>query len=333
MKRQLLLASLFLALGCSSDDKAPADDANASGSGGKGGSTAAPTAPKPTVCGGDECVAPEGGDQFGVQTCCTADDLCGLQTPLSPDCLEPDQPGGLDATCPDFTDDASGITMDGCCGVGGVCGAFDTFGYLGCIPSASLSAPEASCEYDPRNTCTNLKEVRCDGPEDCPGDQVCCGVFGGGGFLSSGGYAEVGCFDSCSSSADGGGGSLYEVCHAGASCGGGAAADGGVSLCSQSPYLPPYLSRCYSDNQGPPSEVNASGEIACGDATCGGGEKCCVLDCSDSSCNTADLPAPYCAPAGEACTCVGGLGSADAGSAVDAGAADSGSDASSSDGG
>ena len=326
MRTLAVLTALLLTLACSSDkeDKSSTAGASAGGSSGSGGQGGGPVQPKPVTCGDQECVPPDGGSQFGVSVCCTADNVCGIQTPLSSDCLEPGQLGGLDPACPDFTEPNTGIVMLGCCGPGGVCGALDTLGGIGCIPNVSLGAPEASCEYDPRSTCTDLKEVRCDGPEDCPSGKVCCGVFGGGGFFGGGGYSEVGCFDSCDAIGDAGA-SGYELCHEGQGCGAQTTGDGGPSICSQSPYLPPYLSRCYSDNQGPATPANASAEIRCGDSTCGSGEKCCLIDCSGSACHDADLPAPYCAPVGESCTCTGGMGPADAGGAKsDGGLSDSG---------
>ena len=158
------LAALSVAVAaCSSesDDKTPADDSSTGGTTSTGGSSGSGGAaePAPKVCGGVECdpVPPELG-QYGVSSCCTATaDECGLQTPVTEGCLEPDQPGGIDYTCPIY-ELPTGMAMPGCCTPAGTCGALDSTMGLGCIPNEDLGEASQDCSYDPDNDCTAIAE-------------------------------------------------------------------------------------------------------------------------------------------------------------------------------
>jgi hypothetical protein len=239
-----------------------------------------------------------------VVACCATTDVCGLQTPLAEGCLLPEPNAGVDPSCPSFTIPGIGLTMQGCCAPGGECGAFDDFMGLGCIKRADLGEAPEACDYDPNNRCTWLAELPCDGPEDCPGTQVCCGHFEGSG------YTEFACRDACGEG-DGGQTDLWlELCHPGQTC-----ADTTMQ-CLSSQYLPSFMYRCYTDGTEPGAPGSTAADVVnCGSAPCATGEKCCLREPGD----------PYCAPAGDTCVCNPGAGSGGAagasGAAGDSGAA------------
>lgn len=300
------LVASVLFVGCSSDDK-PA--AGTGGSGGSGGSGGTPP-PPPVMCGTNSCTAPEGSAAYGISACCLADNACGLQTPLAPDCLPPDAPGGLDPSCPDFAMDP--IMMRGCCAANGKCGGLDVAN-LGCIPGDKLSLPDQDCVFQPNNDCTAIIDVVCDGPEDCASGQQCCGRYSGGS------YDRFTCATSCDEAAAADGAIWSEICHPGQTC----AIDGYLCLTSQ--YLPDFLYRCRDMGTVPCGQPNAvmdacvepvnSGpdEITCGSVKCGADEKCCIRTPHE----------PYCAPADGFCQCITESGNTDGGS-LDSGNTDSG---------
>jgi len=79
-----------------------------------------------------------------------------------------------------------------------------------------------------------------------------------------------------------------DLCHAGDAC------EDPAAQCLSSTYLPSTLSRCF--NTGSPASATLSkvaGEVHCGDAVCGSGQKCCLRQPLE----------PYCAPAGATCEC------------------------------
>jgi hypothetical protein len=257
----------------------------AGGTGGTGGAggTGGTVAP-PVECGGQTCMPPMGGAMLGT-ACCTPDDACGIDTALAPGmCLPANAPGGIDPSCPSY--DVMGfLTWYGCCTPDGECGALG--GELGCVPNASLMAAPQSCTYDPNNTCTRLFEVTCDGAEDCSGEQKCCGHYDGG-------YRKFVCADDCAAEQTEQGGTWSEACHPGDTC---ETPDGGAAyMClANTEFLPDYLFRC-RDTGTEPVEAGstAAGEINCGDAICGAGEKCCI----------SDPGLAVCVPEAQACTCV-----------------------------
>jgi hypothetical protein len=134
--------------------------------------------------------------------------------------------------------------------------------------------------------CTSLA-LPCDGPEDCPTGNMCCGHFG----MSAGGYVEFQCLPSCTNATfDGGGQDLWlELCHAGQAC------EDPTFTCSTSPtYLPPWLSRCYdSGGDAGTSGSTAASEINCGNSVCTSEQQCCLVTPGES----------FCTAKGAACGC------------------------------
>jgi hypothetical protein len=167
------------------------------------------------------------------------------------------------------------------------------------------------------DVCTPLA-VPCDGPEDCPTGQLCCGSLGmGAGGIA---YTNIACQPSCAP-ADAGAASdaappgglalVLELCHAGGTC-----HDNPMYMCSSSTYLPSFLYRCYTMGAAAPATATGGPGVNCGSTTCGAGQECCVRGPTDMS--------PYCAPVGQACSCAGP--SSDGGSTTDAGNAGDASD-------
>jgi len=285
----LALATTLITVGCGDDDSGSGSGGTGatSGTGGTGGIQPRP----PVMCGGTECIPPEGAATYGIVSCCLPDNGCGLETPLAPgDCLPPNQPGGLDPSCADFNMDP--ITLKGCCAADGQCGGLDVQS-LGCIPGDKLDLPAQSCTFQPDNNCTSIIDVVCDGPEDCGSGQQCCGRFAGGS------YDRFVCADTCDEVAATIPGTWSEICHPGQTC----SVEG--YECRSIDYLPPFLYRCRdtgSDLCEPGAPANecvvavtsGANEISCGDTTCGAGEKCCIRSPRD----------PYCAPADGFCQCI-----------------------------
>jgi hypothetical protein len=147
--------------------------------------------------------------------------------------------------------------------------------------------------------------VTCDGPEDCPSGQVCCGTLD----LAVGGYTDVSCQSSCGTAEAGafdgavmGTMLMLQLCHADSVCPMG-------TTCGTSMFLPPFLYRCNTPSTPPPSTAVGDPGVNCGTATCGTGQECCVLGQTGAAAQT------YCAPKGTACSCTP---PADAGSTADA---------------
>jgi hypothetical protein len=151
-------------------------------------------------------------------------------------------------------------------------------------------------------TCTSAVETACDGPEDCPSGQRCCGEY------NQGGYDKFGCYASCSApgGAGGAGGAggmaamtmgpiLFELCHPGDTC------EDSTAQCLTSSYLPNSLSRCLPSMlvgvaMGSPPDASlgqGKNQVNCGTDVCGSTQKCCVRQ---------PLGA-YCAPKSDTCVC------------------------------
>jgi hypothetical protein len=309
MARWIALFSVVCvgALGACGDDDGPSDDPDsgrdggedrdsgpAAGSGGRGGSgggvagSSGTMAPMPVECGGQTCAMPMGG--FGM-ACCTPDDECGVDSIIAPGtCLPQGAPGGIDSSCPPFELMAGmGITLYGCCTPDGECGALSTGATgRGCVANSILMAPPESCDYDPNNTCQRLFEVNCDGAEDCPSGQQCCGHYDGG-------YRSFECADSCAAEQAEQMGTWSEVCHPGDTC---EAPDGGTAAytcLANLDFLPEYLFRCRDTGTEPgPAGSAAAGEINCGENVCSAGQKCCI-----------SVPGlAVCVPSSQDCACV-----------------------------
>jgi hypothetical protein len=141
-------------------------------------------------------------------------------------------------------------------------------------------------------TCSVAFGTICDGPEDCPSGQHCCGRY-------QNGYQEIGCFPSCTAlQGDGGfvmGAPLwFELCHETSTC------EDTTATCLTSQFLPPTLSRCrpaaLTMATGNPPDAALSknkNEVHCDVNICGADEQCCVR-----------MPLKaYCAPKSAKCGC------------------------------
>lgn len=193
----LLLTASCALTGCTTQDESPQMDASAD-TFVSATLRDSPAVPEATLigCGDTPCPEPPV-TPLEALACCDVDGGCGLTTGfLGGVCTPPNRPGGVDSTCPALQL-PGGPTLQGCCTPAGTCGAFDRFGDLGCIPGEDYGRAPIDCAYDARNDCTQIVEVRCDGPEDCDDRQQCCGRR----QLDS--YDAFGCFSRCDSITDG----------------------------------------------------------------------------------------------------------------------------------
>lgn len=281
-----------------------------------------PDVHEPT-CGDVSCSEPASSEPLGEGACCLASGACGLASSvLGTECLPRHAPGGVDLTCPGrFI--PGGLALPGCCGANGRCGLLDPTGELGCIAAGVADA--AACRFDPRNDCSNIATLPCDGPEDCKAGQVCCGR------ARRDRYDLFGCFASCDGLFDGQSGVWVEICHPGSAC------LNAHYKCEPSAILPSFLARCH-DPGPPPAPVPRDGAaedasidatvdaptprdadqssdepaamppvpgIACGQTACAPGENCCMRTHALTP-SEAGAPAPidpYCSKAGVICAC------------------------------
>lgn len=101
------------------------------------------------VCDVSACGAPPPG---GATACCTsAEDVtavraveagkCGVDLASFgfPGCTQKDQPGTIDAACPDVVFPPGSPPMPGCCTASGHCGAMETFMGFGCNSNPDTS--------------------------------------------------------------------------------------------------------------------------------------------------------------------------------------------------
>jgi hypothetical protein len=140
----------------------------------------------------------------------------------------------------------------------------------------------------PESLCSLKVGAECDGSEDCPHGQVCCGQFDTT-FIT---YRQIRCETQC-------GEPNVEFCHPGDTC-----QDG--SNCTHSVIVPfDFVAVCKTQEQpGSLTGTRVAGEIACGDTTCDShSEQCCLR----ARVNLVPaLPVgltPYCAPRGTDCDC------------------------------
>jgi hypothetical protein len=145
-------------------------------------------------------------------------------------------------------------------------------------------------------TCSVAFGTTCDGPEDCPTGQRCCGKLDPAGMPIR--YIEISCHDSCTALSGDGGGLMgtpawFELCHPGDTC------EDSTATCLTSRYLPAPLSRCLPSgvmstgnppDAGIPNDKNA---VNCGGQVCGASEQCCIRQPLE----------PYCAPRTATCEC------------------------------
>lgn len=153
--------------------------------------------------------------------------------------------------------------------------------------------------------CSFLVAAECDGNEDCPTGQTCCGMRDGGALR----YNSIKCQEKCDSAAGG-----TQLCHAGEPCPGeedsGTPDADAASLpsCHRSLILPSYLAVCGVPNPllpntliERPAEAHA---VNCGESvTCSEGTKCCVLGNWKAETQATTIRSGYCAPMAEECDC------------------------------
>lgn len=156
---KLLLAALWLvAAGCGDDSSATGGSGGTAGAGGSGGIDA-PMVDAPGGTGGTGGMA--GTDGGFNRTDAALSDAGSYKTPITPNSV-PCQANGSPTTC----------TTPGqeCCGV------LTDAGSANVMCTAPAQCPAGA-----------VLSLACDGPEDCPGNQLCCGerAAGGLGFSSS----------------------------------------------------------------------------------------------------------------------------------------------------
>jgi hypothetical protein len=153
----------------------------------------------------------------------------------------------------------------------------------GARSTAGSTSSGGAAAVDAASTCTKAIDVTCDGPEDCPAGQRCCGKWDQA-------YQMFGCFDSCTAQqVDAGQALWFDLCHPGDAC------EDSTATCLTSTYLTSSLSRCYTMGSPPdPKFGNGKGQVNCGTDVCGASEKCCMRGVT---------LAPYCAPSGATCEC------------------------------
>ncbi len=90
----------------------------------------------PVVCGGTNCPPPP---ILGASACCSGA-RCGASGPLTSGvCVEKNQPGQPDPSCPSY--ETGALTLPGCCKPSGYCGVLDTALDFGCVDPAQLGGP------------------------------------------------------------------------------------------------------------------------------------------------------------------------------------------------
>lgn len=139
--------------------------------------------------------------------------------------------------------------------------------------------------------CNLLVGASCDGDEDCPGEQLCCGDYN----QDLGAYTRIGCADSCSPQA-----SQYKLCHPGESC----PTPGRV--CRRSSILPYDFMMICAGAANVPTEYTGGddvGRIRCGDTDCGSGEQCCLRSEFNLEARISVPRSAYCTPLDAECEC------------------------------
>jgi hypothetical protein len=149
--------------------------------------------------------------------------------------------------------------------------------------------------------CAFQTTADCDGNEDCPSGQTCCGLLNPNG----GAYDKVTCQDKCE------GDTVRPICHDGDVCPNpNPGPDGSAPLCIRSTILPAYLAICGVPGTFTPKgfvgKPAAAHQINCGpDLSCGPGTKCCVLTTWDAATRAQAPTGGYCAKTDEICSCEG----------------------------
>lgn len=173
------------------------------------------------------------------------------------------------------------------------------------LPFPPAAGTSGNMGSDAGGMCYLHVAIACDGDEDCKGGRVCCGTFDSGNFT----YTAVACRDTCD------GMNEYKLCHPGETC------PGMGDECRRSQVIPhDFISVCAAPAS-VPSKITGIKKvgIVCGDATCKGGQRCCLPGVIESGSGMnavrSALPA-YCVDTQSECACDQGD--------VDAGADDAG---------
>jgi hypothetical protein len=213
-------------------------------------------------CGGQQC---EGVpiEQIGVtiEPCCSENGKCGLDTSIfsqvglrfDPVCQERNQPGGLDASCPNGSFTAMGIPVNfpGCCRPNGRCG------YL--VDQVAIVNLDLGC-VDSTPMLDGGTAPRCGGGTGGAGGSGGTGGTCDPSFCPAPGFAQA-----CCVGPDG-------------PCG----LDFGMGCVS----IPFDGGPGGSGGTGGTGTVDAGtpGQVSCGDSTCSSGQKCCVTSSGPDNC-------------------------------------------------
>jgi len=190
------------------------------------------------------------------------------------------------------------VVVLGCC-ASASCG--DDVGTSGAGDAASQSEADASLILPPPpafdgsfaellepNACTLLVAAACDGSEDCPSGQLCCGTFDTEVFT----YRSIECSPTCD------GADQRLLCHPGDPC------SDPTQVCRRSSILAfDFISVCTAPGMTIPGTGQALDDlIVCGEERCHAGrERCCLRGRAGAL--LATPLAPYCTPEGEPCEC------------------------------
>ena len=179
-------------------------------------------------------------------------------------------------------------------------------GALSAMPRDSLPEPfDTSMPAPTGPVCGLSVAASCDGNEDCPSGQVCCGDI----EMMSFRYTRIACQDSCPRDQ-----MHYRLCHPGETC------TEPSDVCRHSQILPyDFLAVCAPPAMNVTTQPTGSiGDgVACGSTTCGAGESCCLRSLLDRAAMMRQVLEPYCMPPDGVCDCAtatdGGVGDEDAG--------------------
>lgn len=194
---------------------------------------------------------------------------------------------GLAAACGD-DDDAGGGNPDAGSMLIDAARAAEQADSLPSVPiiDASFMAPASD-----GGACSNALGVQCDGAEDCPSGQVCCGTFSQASF----GYTSMVCAETCDAE------SQRVLCHPGDTC------DNPDYVCRASQLLPfSFLSICAAPTTmvGEATGRSAVDQIVCGEGTCDAAtEQCCLRSGIDFAAMRLSTLEPVCLPLSTDCTC------------------------------
>jgi hypothetical protein len=136
--------------------------------------------------------------------------------------------------------------------------------------------------------CSLQVGAECDGTEDCPKGEVCCGKLAD--LVPW--YETISCQKSCPLPQS------YEICHAGTKC-----RDG--SQCRRSVIIPhEFIGICsIAGRDEKPTGDALKGEVACGPTTCQVGTQKCCLNAKVTFSSPPMAEPAYCAPLSAGCLC------------------------------